>query len=69
MIEELKKINEELIEKSRNNEEELKKQLLIKEILNEENCFLKISMEKAYSVLRDLKIDEKNLKEVYLKLI
>lgn len=69
MINKLKLINEKLIYKNKNNNMELKKQLLIKEILNEKNCFLKMNIEKAYSVLRDLEIDEKDLKEIYLKLI
>ena len=69
MIEKLKSINKKLIDLNKNNDKELKKQLLIKKILEEKDCFLKISIEDAYSILRDLKISEEDLKTVYIKLI
>lgn len=69
MIEKLKSINEKLIKLNKNNDEELKKQLLIKKILEEKDCFLKISIEDAYSILRDLKIPEEDLKKIYMELI
>ena len=69
MIEKLKSINKKLIDLNKNNDKELKKQLLIKKILEEKDCFLKVSIEDAYSILRDLKISEEDLKKVYIKLI
>ncbi len=69
MIEKLRDINEKLISLNKNNEKELKKQILIKKILKENDCFLKMSIENAYSILRDLKISEENLKKVYLELV
>ena len=69
MIKELIKINDRLIEINKNNPKELKKHLLIKEILKDDNCFLKMDIEYAYSILRDLKFTEEDLKKVYLKLI
>ncbi len=69
MIEKLRDINEKLISLNKNNEKELKKQILIKKILKEKDCFLKMSIENAYSILRDLKISEENLKKVYLELV
>ena len=69
MIEKLKSINEKLINLNKNNDEELKKQLLLKKILEEKDCFLKINIEHAYSILRDLKIPEEDLKKVYIELI
>lgn len=69
MIEKLIEINEKLIKLNENNENELRKQLLIKEILKEKDCFSKIDIEKSYSILRDLKIPEKNLRSIYMKLI
>ena len=69
MIEKLRDINEKLISLNKNNEKELKKQILIKKILKENDCFLKMSIEDAYSILRDLKISEENLKKVYLELV
>ena len=69
MIEKLKNINEKYIEEYKENPHELKKYELIKKILNEKNCFLKMNIEYAYAILRDLKIPEDKIKEVYLQLI
>ena len=69
MLEKLKKINNLLIESYSDNEKELKKQLLIKDILEKENCFLKMSIEYAFSIFRDLNIEEKDLKTIYCELI
>ncbi len=69
MINKIKEINNFLIIKHQNNPHELKVQLLIKKILAEENCFLKMNINTAYAILRDLEIDENRLDEVYSKLI
>lgn len=69
MIEELKNINEKYIEEYKENPKELKKYELIKKILNEKDCFLKMNIEYAYAILRDLNIPEDKIKEVYLQLI
>lgn len=69
MIEKLKEINDKLIELSKDNKEELKKQILIKKILEEKDCFLKMNIEYAYAVLRDLKFSEDEIKKVYMQLI
>ena len=41
------------------NESNEKKYILIKDILDEENCFDKIDVETAMNILLDLKYDEK----------
>ena len=41
------------------NESNEKKYILIKDILDEENCFDKINVETAMNILLDLKYDEK----------
>ncbi len=69
MIEDLKNINEKYIEKYKENPKELKKYEIIKKILNEKDCFLKMNIEYAYAILRDLNIPEDKIKEVYLQLI
>ena len=69
LIADLRLINERLIDINKNNPKELKKYLLIKEILKNDDCFLKMDIEYAYSILRDLKFSEEDLKKVYLKLI
>lgn len=69
MIDKLKNINEKLIKLNKNDKDEYEKQILISKLLKEDDCFLKIDIEYAYSILRDLGIDEKNLKKVYYELI
>lgn len=69
MIDKLKMITEKHIEANKDNPEKLKKYKLIKEILNQKDCFLNMSIEYAYSILRDLQIPESELKKVYLQLI
>ena len=69
MVNKLKEINEGLIKLNKNNPNELKKYELIKKILEEDNCFTKIDVDVAYGILRDLKISEENIKEVYIQLL
>ena len=69
MLEKLKKINLELIDNEELSQENLEKQLLIRKILSDKDCFFKISIETAYSILRDLGIRKDKLKEVYSELI
>lgn len=69
MLEDLKKINDYLINAYENNSKELEKYKAIKVLLNEEDLFSKIDVEYAYAILRDLKIPEKDIKKVYINLI
>lgn len=69
MITKLQEINKRLITLSKNDAKMLEKQLLIQKILAEENCFLKMDVETAYAILRDLQIPEEELKAIYLQLI
>lgn len=69
MIDKLKIITERYIEVYKKNPDELKKYKLIKEILNKKDCFLNMSIDYAYSILRDLQIPENELKSVYMQLI
>ena len=41
----------------------------IANILNNDNCFFEMDIETAYSILRDLKVNEENLNKVYLDLV
>lgn len=68
MLNELRALNETYIKKA-SNDDELKKQMLIKELLKNDRCFFKISIKDAYSILRDLMIKQDKLKIVYEKLI
>lgn len=69
MIEELKRINERLLLKNDNNIKEKEKYLIIKKILNKEKAFLKMNIEYAYGILRDLNIPEENIKSIYFQLL
>lgn len=69
MIEELKKINEKLLLKNDNNIKEKEKHLIIKKILNKEKVFLKMNIEYAYGILRDLNVPEENIKNIYFQLL
>lgn len=69
MIEVLKAINTRLIVGHIDNPEELKKQELIKKILSEKDCFLKMDIETAYQILEDLKIPQDKMRNIYLELL
>lgn len=69
MIEKLRILNNKLIELNANNEMNLKKYNLIQKILKDDKCFFKMEIDYAYSILRDLKISEKDLKKIYMELI
>ncbi len=69
MIDVLKAINARLIVANIDKPEELKKQQLIKEILNEKNAFQKMDMKTVYQILEDLKIPVEKMRNIYLDLI
>lgn len=69
MIEKLKELNNKIISENKDNVKELKKQQIISKIINKENSFNNMSIEYAYSILRDLKIPEEHIKTVYEQLI
>ena len=69
MIDNLISIADKHITINKDNKEELKKYLLIKEILSKKDCFLNMNIEYAYSILRDLQIPEEDLKNIYTQLI
>lgn len=69
MIEKLKDLNNKLIKYYQNNEEKLKRQILIQKLLNEKGCFFKMKIETAYSILKDLNIPKDDIEKIYLELI
>ena len=69
MIEKLKIITEKYIRVNQHNPRELKKFELIKRILNTQDCFMNMTIERAYGILRDLEIPENELKNIYVQLI
>ena len=69
MLNKLIEMNETILKLNLNDEKKQKKHLLIKEILNDKYCFLKMDIKYAYSILRDLGIKEEELINVYCQLI
>ena len=69
MIDKLKEIADKCIKANEKNPTQYKKYQLIREILDEKDCFLNMSIEYAYSILRDLEIPEEELKKCYSSLI
>lgn len=68
MKEKLIEINNNIIRQT-TDEEKRKKHILIKRILSDPQCFLKINIETAYAILRELSIPEENIKSIYFDLI
>lgn len=69
MIERLKLLNENLILLNKDNFKEKEKYLVIRKILNKKDFLLNINIKYVYAILRDLKFEEKDLKNIYLKLL
>lgn len=69
MIEKLQILTNKLIQANKNDEKNLQKFKLIEKILSDKHCFLKIDIEYAFAILRDLGIKEENLKNIYKELI
>ena len=69
MIKKLRSLNKSLINKYQNDLELLKKQLLIEKILKDDECFFRIKIETAYSILNDLDIPSNEIDSVYMELI
>ena len=69
MLNKLRNINNKLIIYYKGNDIEYKIQLKIKNILIDDSCFHNIKFVVAYSILRDLKIAEEDLRTVYSQLI
>ena len=68
MLEKLIEINNNIINQT-NDLEKKQKHLLIKNILNDKNCFFKMDIETSYAILRELNIPEDSIKDTYSDLI
>ena len=68
MLEKLIEINQTIIQQT-TDEEKRKKHLLIKKILDDKQCFLKMNIETSYALLRELNIPEEDLRDIYSMLI
>ncbi len=69
MIETLIEINDRFLELYKNDLTMMVRHQAINNILKTENAFMHLDIELVYAILRDLKVDEKDLKAVYLELI
>ena len=68
LIDKLIAENNKIIEET-NDKDKKEKHMLIKKILEDRECFLKMNIETSYALLRELDVPEIALKEVYLELI
>lgn len=68
MFEDLKKRVKHLLKNAKTPEEK-QKYALINAIMMNRRCFFEIPMETAYSILKDLEVEEETIKDVYLELI
>ncbi len=68
MIDKLRKINNDLLFHAKT-EEEKRIYEIIKNILKDDSCFLKMNMDDAYGILRDLKIKEDEIDNMYILLM
>ena len=68
LIDKLIAENNKIIEET-NDKDKKEKHMLIKKILEDRECFLKMDIETSYALLRELDVPEIALKEVYLELI
>ncbi len=69
MLDKLIAINDKLLLIGKKNNRDIEKHLLIKELLQDKQCFFKLDIETSYAILRDLGFKEDELKMVYLELI
>jgi hypothetical protein len=69
MIDNLKVVNDKLICLYQNKPDELKKQLLIKKILKEKDCFKKMDVKVSLALLKDLRVPSDKVIDVYRELI
>lgn len=69
MLDKLRLISQNFLELNINNEVNYNKYRLINNILCNNNCFFEMDIKTAYSILRDLGIEENELKNVYMDLI
>lgn len=59
----------ELLQNNIDNENERKKFEIIENILTDDDCFLKIDIEYAHAILRDLGVSEDQVRALYSDLI
>lgn len=69
IIEELKLMNYTKIGYLKEHGKDYTRNKLIRELLKDETCFFKIEKEDAYLILQDIGVTNKNLDEIYSKLI
>lgn len=61
-------LNNEIL-KRKLSQEDYKKHMLIKKMLEDNMCFFKMEITTAYRILKDLNIKDEKLEEVYKELI
>ena len=71
MINKLRHQNKKLIAEysNGNNEKALLTQKVISNLLKDDDCFLKLNINEAYTLLTELKVSSNKLQETYISLI
>lgn len=70
MLDKLRAKNFELEQKylSQNDDKNVAIQRVISQLLKDDNCFFKISIERAYALLRELEVKPEMYEKIYLEL-
>ena len=70
MLNKLRELNEKQLKKyeKEGDFKNITAQKIIKELLKPEDCFFKMTIEQAYTILRELGFDSKDYEKIYLQL-
>ena len=70
MINRLRKKNQELMQQYHNEKDDKNEtiQKIINQIISDNDCFFKMTIEQAYTIFRELKVKENNFKNLYIEL-
>lgn len=70
MLNKLRELNEKQLKKyeKEGDFKNITAQKIIKELLKPEDCFFKMTIEQAYTILRELGFDPKDYEKIYLQL-
>lgn len=68
-LKDIRLINESMIKYLENLGKNPQRNVIIKNILEDDNCFKKMSKEDAYIVLKDIGVSEEKIDSIYLNLV
>lgn len=70
VLDKLRSLNQKLIEKYHKEKDDKNEtiQKIISRLLKDEDCFFKVSIEQAFTILRELNIKKEDFEKIYLQL-